>query len=398
MQRTPPNKSAPTTRSQAAERSHSSSSTTSANEEFPPPTTPGEVACERLRKSKIRLNGLVSRKHLETSEIALAMLNVDHNFRTLANMEVPRDVAVRLETQVIFAMEKAFERLVTMDARLDSLEAIEARRSEFISQARRREVPTNPPTTGSNTSQATTAHTNQMNQTARPQGHTQDPQAPSQPHPAPNASEIRVENGEQGPNQNPTITITTPEQAQGLTEAASGTRDTRDNAPADSQVTNASPGIQNHATSHPQTAQGGGEETQANNQTPNTNGNNLPTSDLRSNPTTQPQPPSSRYYDFLRRRRTSDTNAGRGRGRSTSSNRGGRNPRQNDRNTQANARPGPRSNQTEAPNAGMAYRNTTSHGGPAPTQTTWSFSGWPGFSQAASTEGQGFGFPWPKAP
>ena len=145
------------------------------NEEIVP-ETPEEMACERLRKSKIKVNGLVTRKHLETYELGLAMLNMDRLFRIVIEMAIPGDIATRMETQVIFAMEKAFDRMSSLNPRLDTLDKIERMKEEFMRQATAAAKNSNP----NSLPMAGTTNTNQMNQNTN--------------HPNPNANANQASN------------------------------------------------------------------------------------------------------------------------------------------------------------------------------------------------------------
>ena len=74
----------------------------------PDPANETEVACEKLRKSKRVLNGILKRKKTEVYTVALATLEVDSDFKRLLNLPspVPTDIFHTLENQTINTVER----------------------------------------------------------------------------------------------------------------------------------------------------------------------------------------------------------------------------------------------------------------------------------------------------
>ena len=151
MMRTPPNQgsSPPQTRSQTVTKETTTRHDQGQNydenqgheqQEQTQPITREERAFEKVRRGKIKLNGLIRRKVLQASELAIAILQVNDDFTELLQLSVPEDIMGNLERQVTNAVEKAFIRMQRTKPNIRSMHDLQRHRQQFQQEENERQA------------------------------------------------------------------------------------------------------------------------------------------------------------------------------------------------------------------------------------------------------------------
>ena len=96
--------------------------------------TPEELACYKLRKSVAKLESFNRRKKVEVPLIALGILEVNANFMSVQDMEVPSDILGDLDKLTLDTVSKAFDKLKKHRAPYDTMEQLEAAQDAFVAE------------------------------------------------------------------------------------------------------------------------------------------------------------------------------------------------------------------------------------------------------------------------